>query len=147
IKAGGTRDEPADLLLFPVPIDDETHNNVAILHAPAGAAAAKSALEGVAQQRARLAGLSPRAEVVHQVLAGKLHVNDLVDRPDLLNVQDDVAQCGQGRIQDRSEERLGRSDVAIVLLRKLWVRELRALAEGRPRTDWRRPAELVPTLG
>ena len=43
---------------------------------------------------------------------------------------------GQGVIADRTQERLGRTDTAIILLRKLWTRELRALAEGRPLTAW-----------
>ena len=57
--------------------------------------------------------------------AGARHASfEFVDRPDFLLLQDDVAQCAQGVIQDRSAERLGRSDVAVVMLRKLWTREL-----------------------
>jgi hypothetical protein len=32
---------------------------------------------------------------------------------------------------DRCQENLGRSDVGVILFRKLWERELRAHAEGR----------------
>ena len=38
----------------------------------------------------------------------------------------------QGRIADRNNERLGRSDAAIILWRRLLARELAAIAAGRP---------------
>ena len=31
----------------------------------------------------------------------------------------------------------------MILLRKMWTRELRALAEGRPLKQWKRPDDLV----
>ncbi len=49
-------------------------------------------------------------------------------------------QVGQGRIRDRTHERLGRNDAKVLLLRKLWRRELTALADGRPVADWQIPA-------
>ena len=57
-------------------------------------------------------------------------------------------QAGQGPIADRSNERLGRSDLAIILWRKILERELRAMEEGRPLKEWTpAPADIVPTLG
>jgi 5,5'-dehydrodivanillate O-demethylase len=52
---------------------------------------------------------------------------------------------GQGIIADRTRERLGRSDAVVILFRKLWARELRALAEGHPLKQWQRPAALAVT--
>ena len=52
-----------------------------------------------------------------------------------------------GVIADRTNERLGRSDVAVILLRKLWARELEALARGKPLKAWSRPAQLEVTVG
>jgi hypothetical protein len=46
------------------------------------------------------------------------------------------SQGGQGPIADRTSERLGRSDQGIIYLRKLWARELRALAETGKTTPW-----------
>jgi hypothetical protein len=63
----------------------------------------------------------------------------LADAGHLFNVQDYVSQVGQGTIADRTRERLGRTDVSVIMLRKLWRRELRALAEGRPLKEWTRP--------
>jgi 5,5'-dehydrodivanillate O-demethylase len=52
----------------------------------------------------------------------------------------DTAMCvGQGAIADRSAERLGSSDAAVILLRKIWKRELRLLAEGKPLTQFTFP--------
>ena len=59
-------------------------------------------------------------------------------RPDIVNIQDNVSQVGQGLIADRVNERLGQADAGIIALRRLWARELRALAEGRPLKQWER---------
>ena len=56
-------------------------------------------------------------------------------------VQDNVVLKGQGRVYLRENEHLGKSDAPVIMLRKLWERELRALTEGRPLKAWRRPAE------
>jgi 5,5'-dehydrodivanillate O-demethylase len=65
---------------------------------------------------------------------------------DMVKTQDAVAQGGQGRIADRDQEHLGATDVSVVLFRNLWMRELRALAEGRPLTQWTRPERYVTGL-
>jgi len=57
-------------------------------------------------------------------------------------VEDYVAQVGQGSIADHADYHLGRNDVVVILLRKLWERELRALAEGKPLKQWKPPASL-----
>ncbi|HLI21165.1 MAG TPA: hypothetical protein VKV32_08610, partial [Stellaceae bacterium] len=47
--------------------------------------------------------------------------------------------CGQGKIEDRSREQLGRSDAALVMLRRMWRRELEALAAGKELTNFGTP--------
>jgi len=74
-------------------------------------------------------------------------VHDIEERPDLVNIQDHVAQEGQGAIPNREAERLGRSDTAIILMRQIWRRELRALAEGKSLKQWSRSGRLVATSG
>jgi len=56
----------------------------------------------------------------------------------LTPAQDYVAMMGQGLIVDRARERLGKSDSGIMLLRKIFWREMEALREGRPTKAWRR---------
>ncbi len=64
-----------------------------------------------------------------------------------MNIQDYVAQAGQGRIAVRDNEHLGRSDVVLILFRKTYERELRAYAEGRPLKQWAIPKRLAATSG
>ncbi|HEY3116576.1 MAG TPA: hypothetical protein VGK54_07540, partial [Chloroflexota bacterium] len=74
-------------------------------------------------------------------LVGEAQVGPLIQEfelntTDAFNLQDYVSQVGQGVLADRDQEQLGRTDAGIVLLRKVWERELRALAEGRPLARW-----------
>lgn len=86
-------------------------------------------------------------QVVKDLWSGRQHYAD-VAHPDLAIVQDIAVQAGQGRIEDRGNERLGRSDAGIILWRKILARELRAIADGRKRKRWTPPpADVVPTLG
>jgi hypothetical protein len=57
---------------------------------------------------------------------------------DLVRLQDDVAQLGQGVVVDRSQEHLGRADVGVTAVRRLWRRELANLASGRPLKAWKK---------
>ena len=67
----------------------------------------------------------------------------------LTPAQDYVAMRGQGTIVDRTQERLGKSDAGIMLLRKIFWREMEALREGAPTKVWQRPvhAEDLPLQG
>jgi 5,5'-dehydrodivanillate O-demethylase oxygenase subunit len=56
----------------------------------------------------------------------------------LTPAQDYVAMMGQGAVVDRAQERLGQSDAGIMLLRKIFWREMEALREGHPTKTWRR---------
>jgi 5,5'-dehydrodivanillate O-demethylase len=86
-------------------------------------------------------------ELAGKVLRGELRIDEIKDHPNVVNIQDTVAQAGQGAIADRRAEHLGRSDVGIILIRKIWERELRALADGRPLKQWQRSPQLAPTVG
>ena len=66
-------------------------------------------------------------------------------RVDLVRLQDDIAQVGQGRVADRDRERLGRGDVGVIAIRKLWHRELTALERDAPLTAWQRSPDIVPS--
>lgn len=65
----------------------------------------------------------------------------------ITSAQDYLAIVGQGPITDRTRELLGKSDIGIAKLRRLFFRELDALREGRPLTAWRMteaPAHAAP---
>jgi 5,5'-dehydrodivanillate O-demethylase len=83
-----------------------------------------------------------RGELTIEEAAEKLQSSNFLDIGSLFNLQDYVAQVGQGTIVDLAEQRLGREDAPAIVLRKIWSRELRALAEGRPLKQWRRPEQM-----
>jgi 5,5'-dehydrodivanillate O-demethylase len=136
-----------DAFAWRVPIDDVSHAsfNISLVHVTGDAA--ERYRKTRQQRRATVEKLPSAREMADAVLAGSWRIHDLEDRPDIVNIQDHVAQEGQGAIPDRDVERLGRSDAAIILMRKIWLRELRALAEGRPLKTWALPEGLLATSG
>src|SRR5262249_23969958 len=99
------------------------------------------------QGQAAVAKVTTAREMADVDVAGKLSIQEIEVRPDLVNIQGHVAQEGQGAIPDRDVERLGRSDAAIIRMRKIWLRELRALAEGRPLKTWSLPVTVLASSG
>lgn len=61
----------------------------------------------------------------------------------LTPAQDYVAIMGQGSIADRAGERLGKSDTGIVLLRRIFWREMELQRNGATTKTWRRLSEDV----
>ena len=126
-----------------VPIDDEKHMQFSIHRVPANGAAAEAIHARRQQRRSDID--RPHQDVCAAILAGELSLADVDQkRVDLVRLQDDLAQIGQGIVADRSTERLGRGDVGVVAIRKLWHRELTALHTDRAQTGWHRPPNLVP---
>jgi len=131
-----------EALAWRVPVDDEhmISFGVNFTHMPKEARA-----DYIARREARaeeLSKLPPYTEVAEAVLRGEMRIEDIADRlkhPDrLFNIQDYTSQAGQGVIPNRAEWHLGREDVTVLLLKKLFERELRNLAEGRPLKEWMR---------
>ena len=78
--------------------------------------------------------------LTEDIMSGKLRIQDVdPSYPALFILQDNVVLRGQGNFPDRSHDKLGQSDKGVILLRRIWQRELTALAEGRPLKQWRRP--------
>jgi 5,5'-dehydrodivanillate O-demethylase len=124
-------------LFWWVPVDDASHMQFSIHRIPATGAVA-------AGVHARRQARRSRIDIAHQdacdvILSGRSRVEDFdPDRVDLVRLQDDVAQLGQGVVADRSREHLGRADVGVTAIRRLWRRELADLASGRPLKAWRK---------
>ena len=134
----------SDMVAWRVPIDDLCHNSFNInLHHLTGAAAERYRVPKAAAPSAH----RPVAELGAAVRRGDIHIEELKDHPDIVSIQDDVAQLGQGIIADRENEYLGRSDVGIILLRKIWLRELDALDAGKPTKAWHWSTGLDATVG
>jgi 5,5'-dehydrodivanillate O-demethylase len=127
-----------DRFQWDVPLDDRQSLQFRLRLVPLNGEAAR-------QYRERRAELLAKenfsiADAGQSVLTGKLNFEELEkltnDKISLIHSQDYVSQVGQGVIADRSQEHLGRSDLGVILFRKIWERELRALAEGRPLKKW-----------
>jgi 5,5'-dehydrodivanillate O-demethylase len=130
-----------EFLAWWVPVDDERHTQFTVV-------IVKKSADVVRRYMERRSALMvqrdlDREDIVKAILAGKLRLQDVDEnRVDTVRLSDDLIQSGQGPIEGRrSHERLGRSDVGIILGRKLWARELRALAENRPVRRWQFDAE------
>jgi 5,5'-dehydrodivanillate O-demethylase oxygenase subunit len=129
-----------------VPLDDEHYANfnLTLIHL-----AGKKAVRFRQKQARKVArARTSTTAMAAQVLAGKAAIDDFRTKAaDIIRLQDDVVLAAQGAIPDRENEYLGRSDTGVVLLRRLWQRELAVLAEGGPLKKWTRPAHLVATTG
>ena len=132
-----------DRMQWDVPLDDQRSLEFRLRRLPLSE-------EAAAKYRARrgAAAAEPKISVVQMgeaVLSGKLSFQDLdnffKDKISLVHTQDYVAQVGQGSLAARAQEHLGRSDIGVILFRKIWERELRALAEGRPLKKWVLPQD------
>jgi 5,5'-dehydrodivanillate O-demethylase len=128
-----------------VPIDDRTVVAFDVTRTPlTGEDAAAYAARRREEQEPEA---ETRWDVAEAILRGDLAIEEIPDDVSHYNgfaIEDYVTQVGQGRI-DRAREHLGRQDVKVILKRKLWLRDLKALAEGRPPTAWMIPAEpLLP---
>jgi 5,5'-dehydrodivanillate O-demethylase oxygenase subunit len=137
-----------DHLAWRVPIDDRHHFSCSVqLHRLSEEGRVRYH-EVKRQTQERLANLpSPTREMVHRILAGEASLDDAAERDDIVYLEDTVSQEGQGRIADHSKEHLGRSDATLILRRKIHLRELRALSEGRPVKEWTVPRTLAATNG
>lgn len=121
-----------------VPIDDTHHNHYMSIAATISSPKIINKLIGFAawvDARRRTHKDQWFSKKTLEVLSGK-STFERITNPRL---QDTVICVGQGAIADRSVDRLGTSDAAVILLRKIWRRELRLLAEGRPLTQFTFP--------
>jgi 5,5'-dehydrodivanillate O-demethylase len=133
-----------DRVAWRVPIDDEHYRSFMsdLAH-----------VTGEAAERYRMRNRPPvdNSDLITKLSAAVLagaRIDDLKDQaPDLVFFQDDVVLTAQGPIPDREKDNLGPADSSVILTRNIWRRELKALAEGRPLTQWARPDALVAKTG
>jgi len=86
-----------------------------------------------------------REALTRAVLSGEIALDEIdQNRVHILFLQDDIAQAGCGLIHERPPEHLGRSDVGVIAVRKLWLRELRAFAANEPLTEWNYDSSFEP---
>jgi 5,5'-dehydrodivanillate O-demethylase len=133
-------------LSYRLPVDDDSHLSLTVSLAQVDGAKAE---ELRAKHKARaeaMETLPPAQDIVDAVVRGELYLHDL-QRPDIVNIQDAVALAAQPPVGERVNDRLGKSDIQIIVLRTIWAREMRALESGAPLKTWTVPPELVATNG
>ncbi len=126
------------------PVDD--HSNLAFLTqvVPVTGEAALSYKREYDAVQAKLAQLPGSWDLAARILSGENTIRDFVDYPMLVEVEDQIAQVGQGEIADRSAEHLGRSDAGVIFFRRVLAREFAALADGEKTKAWSYMSELPP---
>lgn len=131
-------------LFWWVPIDDVSHMQFSLHRVPAAGEAARRIRE---RRQARRSEIDlPHQRLAAEILGGRMSLAEVDQkRCDFVRLQDDIAQVGQGRIVDRSKDHPGLADVGVIALRKLWRRELLALAQGRETKAWKRRPGLGPS--
>ena len=128
-------------MVWTVPINDRSHAAFDVTHTPLEGADAQAYAASRAGQESES---EERWDLAAQVMAGELTLEEL---PDALSaytsfaIEDYVTQVGQGTVSGRGQERLVGTDAKLILLRRLWMREVSALIEGRPLTRWEIPAK------
>ncbi len=141
--AGGWR----DLYLCFTPIDDENQQWFVINHVNVAGAEKDKYLAAREVYEARFAEAGSAQDWGLKAIAGEIDIHEF-QHPEFVRVQDSAMMVGQGAYADRSRERLGKSDIALIQLRRIMEREMRAISDGRPAKKWTpAPADTLPTFG
>jgi len=140
-----------DFVAWKVPLDDTSYHNInwTIAHVDGEAAERYRAHPQHPRNQKRGQSWEQVKEFGDEILAGRrrLTKEDCGELAFSVNLQDYIAQKGQGVIADRRNERLGQSDKIVLLLRRLWSREMAKLEAGEPLKQWRWPGHLETTTG
>jgi 5,5'-dehydrodivanillate O-demethylase len=132
-------------LFWWVPIDDTRHMQFSLHRVPVQGQEAEAFKSRREAQRTSID--LAHQDVCDQILGGMLKLSQ-VDRTrvDLVRLQDDIAQVGQGVFASENPERLGKADIGVAMIRRVMKRELAAMAEGRPLKQWQRTSHIVPRV-
>lgn len=136
----------ADRLFWRLPVDDQRCVSFVVDHINLVGEAAEK-YRGRRLEARQTMQISPN-EIGTAILEGKLSLQEVDPKIPiyyLFWVEDYVVQVGQGPIADRPHDTLGEIDRGVFILRKIWDRELRALAEGRAVKQWASPSETRST--
>lgn len=146
--AKGPRNDPEvdyrEFAAWWVPIDDDRHTQFTVV-AVRGKTREQFDRYVARQLELRKLRTLDREALTQAILAGTTTIEEIdQSRVHILFLQDDVAQAGCGLIHERPPEHLGRSDVGVIAVRKLWLRELRALANNQALTEWKYDPSFEP---
>jgi 5,5'-dehydrodivanillate O-demethylase len=134
-----------DRISWRVPLDDDRTISFSVDLLPLAGEEAK-AYKNRRRQTEKLGLELSLPELADRILAGELREQDLskdLSTASLFSIEDYLMQVGQGSPNTRPAEHLGGIDAGVALLRKIWRRELQALADHRPLKSWETPTGLT----
>lgn len=128
-------------VVWTVPINDASHAAFDVTLTPLEGAEARAYAKARAEQEEEA---ETRWDLAEKILAGEMTLEDLPDDMGAytsFTIEDYVTQVGQGPIRGRGKEHLAVSEARLVVLRRLWLREVNAMMAGKPLCDWRIPEQ------
>jgi 5,5'-dehydrodivanillate O-demethylase len=129
IPLGDAQNQPwTDVFNWVTPVDDDHSARIIMYSSPRVGQAAEE-FRAYVESRP----LYNPAEHEEELFGGVWPTDEL----SLIGAQDYIVQVAQGRIANRADEWLGRSDACLIYLRQLYRRELEALREGEAGKTWR----------
>jgi hypothetical protein len=128
------------------PIDDENHLAILSQLVPVTGEAAEAYLEDYRRVEEIRRSRPSTVSCALQGLTGEKTLKDMSDHPMLVEIEDMLTQVGQGRIVDRRGEKLGRTDAGVAFYRRIFARELQALATGQPTKNWTYMDKMPPGI-
>ena len=127
-------------MTWTMPVNDTTFVAFDVTHTPLlGEEARIYKTNRAAQQEAEA---EDRWDLGEKILSGEMRAEDIPNEIGAYTsfaIEDYATQVGVGPIRGRSQEHLGTTDVKVALLRRIWLREIGAMLEGRPLTEWELP--------
>jgi len=132
------RDGFLEQIAWRVPIDDVSHLSYQITALHTDEEGAKRYYEYRARRQELMAKYPSTELCAEQILRGEKTLRDFADHPDLVNIEDHVAQIGMQWIDDAGKENLAQSDKAVLQLRRMFMSRLADFDSGAPipETDW-----------
>jgi 5,5'-dehydrodivanillate O-demethylase len=128
-------------MVWTVPVNDTSHAAFDVTHTPVEGEDARAFAAAREEQEEEH---DTRWDLAEKVLAGEMTLEDLpadMTAYTSFTIEDYCTQVGQGPIRGRGKENLAPTDARLVLMRRLWLREVGALASDRKLTDWKIPTE------
>jgi 5,5'-dehydrodivanillate O-demethylase len=125
-----------------VPINDQSFAAFDVTHTPLEGKEAEAYAESRYKQQEEEA--ETRWDLAEKIMAGEMTLEDLPDDMGAYTsfaIEDYVTQVGMGPVAGRGRENLAATDVKPAFLRRLWLREVSAMLEGKPMAEWKLPAE------
>ena len=129
-------------IMWTVPVNDTTLAAFDVTHTPLEGAEARA--YEASRSGDQEAESENRWDIGEKILAGEMTIEEIPDDITAYTsfaIEDYVTQVGQGPIEGRTREHLGQTDAKVILLRRMWLREITAMLEGMALTDWQFPVE------